>query len=44
LERLRRDPELRRRLAEAGRERILGFRWEALAERLEGLFRAAGPN
>ncbi len=44
LERLRRDPELRDKLAAAGRERILGFRWEALAERLEGLFRAAGPN
>ncbi len=44
VERLRLDPEMGEALAAAGRERILSFRWEALAERLEGLFRASGPN
>jgi glycosyltransferase involved in cell wall biosynthesis len=44
IERLRLDPSLRESLGRAGRERILAFRWEALAERLEGLFRAARPN
>jgi glycosyltransferase involved in cell wall biosynthesis len=44
IERLMFDPALRGDLARAGRERILSFRWEALAERLESVFRAAGPN
>jgi len=44
VDRLRLDPGLRESLAAAGRERILAFRWQALAERLEGLFRAGLSN
>ena len=36
---LLRDEALRRRLAGAGREKIMGFTWDFLAARLEGIFR-----
>lgn len=35
------DENLRRRLAEAGRQKILEFTWEALARRLEEIFAAS---
>lgn len=38
IEKLKRDENLRSRLAEAGRRQILKFTWEALAARLEDLF------
>ncbi|MCX6560463.1 MAG: glycosyltransferase family 4 protein [Candidatus Aminicenantes bacterium] len=41
IERLMRDPDLRAGLAGRGYDRILSFRWETLAERLEGIFRIA---
>ncbi|MDD8025523.1 MAG: glycosyltransferase family 4 protein [Acidobacteriota bacterium] len=44
IERLMVDPALRDRLAQAGSERIGSFHWASLAERLEGIFRTAGPN
>jgi glycosyltransferase involved in cell wall biosynthesis len=36
---LLRDEALRRRLAGAGREKIMEFTWDFLAARLEGIFR-----
>jgi glycosyltransferase involved in cell wall biosynthesis len=39
IKRLVEDPELRNRLAEAGRRKISEFTWDALAGRLEGIFR-----
>jgi glycosyltransferase involved in cell wall biosynthesis len=38
ISRLLDDPDLRERLAEAGRRKISEFTWDALAERLEGIF------
>jgi glycosyltransferase involved in cell wall biosynthesis len=38
LRRLARDPELRKRIAEAGRRKIAGFAWPALAGRLLDIF------
>jgi len=38
------DPDLRRRLAEAGYERIREFTWEALARRLEDIFASVLPQ
>jgi glycosyltransferase involved in cell wall biosynthesis len=39
IRRLVENPELRSRLAEAGHRKISEFTWDALAERLEGIFR-----
>jgi glycosyltransferase involved in cell wall biosynthesis len=41
IERLMDDPALRAGQADRGYERILSFRWDVLAERLEGIFRTA---
>jgi len=41
IEKLMQDDQLRRRLAEAGRQKILEFTWEALARRLERIFHSA---
>jgi len=38
MERLIHDSGLRDRLAQAGYEKIKGFTWKALAERLEAVF------
>jgi glycosyltransferase involved in cell wall biosynthesis len=43
IKRLILDPGLRRRLAEAGCEKIREFTWEALARRLEDIFSSVLP-
>jgi glycosyltransferase involved in cell wall biosynthesis len=43
IKRLILDPDLRRRLAEAGYEKIREFTWEALAKRLEAIFASVLP-
>jgi phosphatidyl-myo-inositol alpha-mannosyltransferase len=35
------EPELRRKLADAGRARARGYSWEAVTDRLEGIYAAA---
>jgi glycosyltransferase involved in cell wall biosynthesis len=40
IKRLIEHPDLRERLAEAGYRKIAGFTWDALAERLESIFRS----